>query len=68
VLARKLDAGRRYLAAARAVVPPVADVALPPRSLALPAHPAQPRVLARLTAEHALGGPVHRLQQALGQR
>jgi 5'-3' exonuclease len=66
-LARKLEAGRGYLAAARAVVPPVADLALPAGSLALPARPAHPRVLARLTDEHALGGPVRRLQQALGQ-
>jgi 5'-3' exonuclease len=66
-LARRIDAGREYLAAARRVVPPVATIPLPHTSLALPARPAHPRTLARLAAEHALAGPVHRLQQAMGQ-
>jgi 5'-3' exonuclease len=66
---RKLDAAARdYLAAARRVVPPVADVPLPPVSLALPERPAHPRVLARLVEEHALAGPVTRLEQALRHR
>ncbi len=66
-LARRIDAGRAYLAAARRVVPPVATVPLPRASLALPVRPAHPRTLARLTAEHALAGPVRRLEEALGQ-
>ncbi len=66
-LARRIDAGRGYLAAARRVVPPVATVPLPRTALALPAHPAHPDTLARLTAEHALEGPVRRLQEAVGQ-
>jgi 5'-3' exonuclease len=66
-LARRIDAGRAYLAAARRVVPPVATVPLPRASLALPVRPAHPCTLARLTAEHALAGPVRRLEEALGQ-
>ena len=66
-VARKLDGARDYLAAARKVVPPVTTIALPRLTLAIPARPAHPRVLARLSAEHALAGPVRRLQQALGQ-
>jgi 5'-3' exonuclease len=67
-LARRLDAARDYLAAARRVVLPVADVPLPQLDLALPGRPAHPRALARLSAEHTLAGPVGRLQRALGQR
>ena len=68
-VARKLDAAARdYLAAARRVVPPVADVPLPPVSLALPERPTHPRVLARLVEEHALAGPVARLEEALRHR
>lgn len=66
-VARKLEGARDYLAAARKVVPPVATIALPRLTLAIPARPAHPRVLDRLSAEHALAGPVRRLQQALGQ-
>jgi 5'-3' exonuclease len=66
---RKLDAAARdYLAAARRVVPPVADVPLPPVSLGLPGRPAHPRVLERLVEEHALAGPVARLEEALRLR
>jgi 5'-3' exonuclease len=67
-LARRLEGGRDYLAAARRVVLPVADVPLPRLDLSLPERPAQPRVLARLIAEHGLAGPVSRLQRALAQR
>src|SRR5207244_2189388 len=56
-VARRIDAARDYLAAARRVVPPVADVPLPRVSLALPARPAKPEVARRLAAEHRLGGP-----------
>ena len=66
-IARKLDAGRDYLAAARRVVLPVATVPLAQVSLALPARPAHPRTLDRLIAEHTLGGPVGRLRAALEQ-
>jgi len=65
-LARRIDAGRDYLAVARKVVPPVATVPLPHASLALPVRAAHPRTLARLVDEHALGGPVRRLQDAMG--
>src|SRR5262249_35553801 len=64
-IARKLDAARDYLAAARAVVLPVATVPLRRTSLALPGRPAQPGCLAQLSAEHTLAGPVRRLQIAL---
>jgi 5'-3' exonuclease len=66
-IARKLDAGRAYLAAARRVVLPVATVPLARVSLALPVRPAHPRSLDRLTAEHALAGPIRRLRAALRQ-
>ncbi len=67
-LARRIDGAREYLAVARRVVPPAADVPLPRLSLALPERPAHPRTLARLVEEHALAGPVRRLGEALGQR
>jgi 5'-3' exonuclease len=66
-IARKLAAGREYLAAARRVVLPVASVPLARVSLALPARPAHPRTLERLITEHTLAGPVGRLRAALGQ-
>jgi 5'-3' exonuclease len=66
-LARRIDDGRDYLAAARKVVPPVSTIPLPRASLALPIRPAHPHTLARLTAEHALVGPVRRLEEALDQ-
>jgi len=64
-LARKIDAGRAYLAAAREVVPPVASIPLSRVSLARPDHPADARALDRLSAEYVLAGPVRRLQEAL---
>jgi 5'-3' exonuclease len=66
-VAPRFEAARDYLAAARAVVPPVATIALPPVTLDIPARPAHPRVLERLAAEHELATPIRRLQQALGQ-
>jgi len=65
-VARRIDAGREYLAAARRVVPPVATIALPDTSLALPHVPADRNRLAALEREHALAGPVERVRQALG--
>lgn len=65
-LARKLAAGRDYLAAARRVVPPCADVPLVPFALDLPTATAHPRTLARLAAEHGLQSPVERFVRALG--
>lgn len=65
-VARRIDEGRAYLAAARQVVPPVANVPLPPRSLALPQEPRDPRRLAALVAEHGLAGPAERVRAALG--
>jgi 5'-3' exonuclease len=65
-VAARLDAARDYLAAARRVVPPAADVPLPAASLDLPRRPAHPRTLARLAAEHHLAGAVGRVAGALG--
>ena len=67
-IARRLDAAREYLAAARRVVLPVANVPLPPVDLAIPDHPADPATLARLAAEHELGTPVKRVEDALTAR
>ena len=66
-VARRLDAARDYLAAARRVVPPRADVPLPRLALALPHEPADPRTLARLAAAHSLDGPLGRLQAVLAE-
>src|SRR6185295_5655964 len=59
---------RDYLAAARRVVPPVATLTLPRRSLVLPHEPADPPRVAALAAEHGLGGPIERVQAAVGHR
>jgi 5'-3' exonuclease len=64
-VARRLDAGRDYLAAARRVVLPVADVPLPPIALTLPTAPADPTALQRLGAAHALETPIGRVRDAL---
>jgi len=64
-VARRLEAAHAYLAAARRVVPPVADVPLPPLDLSLPKAPAHPRRLARLAREHELAGPVGRVEKAV---
>ena len=66
-VARRLDAARDYLAAARRVVPPRADVPLPRLALDLPREPAHPRTLARLAAAHSLDGPLGRLQAVLAE-
>ena len=65
-VAKKLEAGRDYLAAARRVVLPVADVPLPAVSVALPTAPADPKALARLGNTHELDTPIQRVGQALG--
>jgi 5'-3' exonuclease len=62
---RRLAAAHDYLAAARRVVLPVADVPLPPFALDLPRTPAHPRTLARLAAAHELETPVRRVEAAL---
>ena len=67
-IARRLDAARDYLAAARRVVLPVRDVPLPSLDLELPAEPADPRSLARLGAEHRLAAPIERVRAALTAR
>lgn len=64
-IARRLEAARDYLIAARRVVPPVADVPLQATSLALPRRPAHPRTLARLGREHRLDNAIRRLQAAI---
>jgi 5'-3' exonuclease len=67
-VARRLAAGRDYLAAAQRVVLPVADVPLPEVALDLPAAPAHARTLSRLAREHGLESPVERLTTALAAR
>ena len=64
-VARRLDAGREYLAAARRVVLPVADIAMAPVALTLPMHPAHPKALDELSSAHGLASPVERVLQAL---
>ncbi|MCC6848609.1 MAG: 5'-3' exonuclease [Deltaproteobacteria bacterium] len=64
-VARKLDAGRDYLAAAMRVVLPVANVPLAPVALTLPTVPTDPAEVAALVAAHALASPVERVRQAL---
>jgi 5'-3' exonuclease len=66
-IGRRLDAARDYLAAARRVVPPVADVPLPRIDLTLPKAAAHPRTLARLAATHGLGGAIGRMEAALAE-
>ncbi|MCC6763133.1 MAG: 5'-3' exonuclease [Deltaproteobacteria bacterium] len=67
-VARKLDAGRDYLAAAMRVVLPVPDVPLAPVALGLPTAPADAAALAVLVAAHELASPVERVRQALAAR
>ena len=67
-VARRLADARDYLAAARRVVPPVATLTLPRRSLVLPHEPADPPRVAALAAEHGLGGPIERVQAAVSHR
>jgi 5'-3' exonuclease len=66
-VARKLDAGREYLAVAARVVPPVTDVPLAAMPLVLPAAPADPEALAALVAAYDLASPVERVRQALAR-
>lgn len=67
-VARRLDAARDYLDAARRVVLPVEDVPLGAVALELPERPAHARIVARIAAAHRLGTPVERLGAALGAR
>lgn len=67
-VARKLDAGRDYLAAARRVVLPVTDIALPRVDLSLPAGVTDAATLCRLAAEYGLDSPIERVQQSLVAR
>jgi 5'-3' exonuclease len=67
-IARKLEADRDYLAAARRVVLPVADIPLPPVSVALPTGPSGVEALARLGKTYELDTPIERVRQALGFR
>src|SRR5207244_7287784 len=64
-VARRIEAARDYLAAARRVVLPVADVPLPHLSLALPSTAANPKLARRLAAEHRLDGAVARVEAAV---
>jgi 5'-3' exonuclease len=64
-VARRLEAARDYLAAARRVVLPVADVPLPDVPLDLPRTPSHPRTVERLAAAHELQSPVRRVEAAL---
>lgn len=66
-VARKIEAGRDYLDAARRVVMPVATCALTSHApLALPTRVADPATVRALAAEHRLGNAVDRLLGALG--
>ena len=65
-VARRLDAGREYLSAARRVVLPVADIPLRPMSLALPRAVGDRGRLTVLANEHGLETPVRRVEEALG--
>jgi len=65
-VARRLEAARDYLAAARRVVLPVTTVPLPEVVLDVPSAVAHPRTLARIAAEHRLEGAVERFTRALG--
>jgi 5'-3' exonuclease len=65
-VARRLEAARDYLAAARRVVLPVRDIPLPPVSVTLPRSAADPEALAALASIHALETPIRRVEQALG--
>ena len=49
----------------RRVVLPVATIPLPPLALDLPLAPRDPDALARFAAEHELGTPIGRVQQAV---
>ena len=64
-VARRLAEARDYLAAARRVVPPVATLTVPRRSLALPRDPADAPRLATLAEEHGLGTPIERVRTAV---
>jgi 5'-3' exonuclease len=64
-VARKLEAGRDYLARAQRVIPPVATLGLAPTSLALPTAPRDPGRLLALATEHELMRAVERLDQAM---
>jgi 5'-3' exonuclease len=66
-VARRLQDGRDYLAAARRVVLPVADIAMPPVALGLPTHPAQPKALDALSTAHGLATPIERVLEALAE-
>jgi len=65
-VARRLEVGREYLAAARQVVLPVRDVPLPPISTVLPRSRANAAALAALVERYALASPVRRVEEALG--
>ena len=64
-VAAKLAAAADYLAAARKVVLPVADLALDPCDLALPAAAADAELLAALAEEWTLTAAVERVQRAI---
>jgi 5'-3' exonuclease len=65
-IVKRLEADRDYLAAARRVVLPVADIPLPSVLVALPTAPADAKALARLGKTHELDTPIERVRQALG--
>ena len=66
-VARKIEAGRAYLQAARRVVLPLATCALAAHApLKLPTRVADEQALAAIAREHRLGGAIERLLVALG--
>lgn len=63
-IARRIDAARDYLAAARRVVPPVATIPLPRLVVTLPRQPSAPRIVDRIGSAHRLEGRIAGLVQA----
>jgi 5'-3' exonuclease len=66
-IAKKLDAGREYLARAREVIPPVDTLDLPSLSYALPREPAEPAVVDTLATTRELAGTLARLREAFAR-
>jgi len=64
-IARKIDASREYLEAARRVIPPVGDIPLTPPDLSLPRPTRQAARASQLAAEHDLTHAIERVQAAL---
>jgi 5'-3' exonuclease len=64
-IARKIDASRDYLEAARRVIPPLGNVPLTAPDLSLPRSTRQSARVSRIAAEHELTHAIERVQAAL---